>query len=105
MAWADFLAEFESLSICMIPNAEFSNYHRVIGDVQGGVNAPLDSAEVDAGQSNVFLAPNKTHQIKLKVNSKKQSVVMQALFHMPGKLKPISGPLPKIVIFVYYKIA
>merc|ERR1711953_535971 len=32
MAWVDFLAEFESLSICMIPNAESSNYHRVIVD-------------------------------------------------------------------------
>ena len=87
MAWPDFLAEFESLSICMIPNAESSNYHRVIGDVHGGVNAPSDLAEVEAGKSDVFLAPNKTHQIKLKVNSKKQSVVMQTLFHMPGKLK------------------
>ena len=70
----------------MIDKIKFrsSNYHRVIGDVHGGVNSPLDAAEVKAGASNVFLAPNKTHQIKLTVNNKKQSVVMQALFHMPG---------------------
>ena len=87
MAWADFLTEFEQLSICMIPNAESSNYHRVIGDIQGGVNSPLDLAEVMAGQVHCLWAVNRTHQIKLKVKNKQQSVVMQALFHMPGMIK------------------
>ena len=62
-----------------------SNYHRVIGDFHCGVNAPSNYDAIRAEGSKVYLGAEQTHQIKLKVNTKKQQVVMQVVISMPGK--------------------
>ena len=59
-----------------------SNYHRVIGDFHCGVNAPLNSEA--ALSTNVCWAADQTHQIKLRVNTKRQFVAMQVIVSMPG---------------------
>ena len=66
----------------VIHSLRSSNYHRIIGDFQCGVNAPLNSEA--ALSTDVCWAADQTHQFKLKVNQKRQHVAMQVLVHMPG---------------------
>merc|ERR1711990_1240384 len=69
MSFTDVLTEFEKLNICYVPDETKNNYHRVIGDFDGGENAPKS---VNLINKYNLLNPEMTHQVDIIVKEKAQ---------------------------------
>ena len=76
MDFRDFLSEFESLTLCIVPNETETNFYEFSGVLIGGVNSPRSLS--DMKRSDVFLASEMTNQYCLEVQSQ-QEVIIQIL--------------------------
>ena len=83
MDFRDFLSEFESLTLCIVPNETKTNFHEFSGLLIGGVNSPRTLS--DMKRSDIFLGAGMTNQYRLEVESP-QEVIIQILIDQSCKI-------------------
>ena len=83
MDFQDFLSEFESMTLCIVPNESKTNFHEFSGLMIGGVNSPRTL--YDMRGSDVFLGAEMTNQYRLEVESP-QEVIIQILIDQSCKI-------------------
>ena len=83
MDFQDFLSEFESMTLCIVPNEAKTNFHEFSGVLIGGMNSPRTL--FDMKRSDVFLGAGMTNQYRLEVESPKE-VIIQILIDQSRKI-------------------